>query len=71
VPSFHGTFYIPTQAGQNVHSKEFTEVSGSTEAFDKALEVANGNARLGMMVPIDEDFAENVWHEFRMNVEKR
>lgn len=71
VPSFHGSFCIPTRLGQNIHSAGFTDAAGSIEAYEKAIGVGKGMAAVGFKVLSDVGFADKVWQDFQTDIVKK
>ncbi|ETS85116.1 hypothetical protein PFICI_03141 [Pestalotiopsis fici W106-1] len=63
-PSFHGTFVIPLRDGENIHGPGFTRAGGTEEAFNTALEAANGMAATAWKVLRDQEFASKVMEKF-------
>jgi metal-dependent amidase/aminoacylase/carboxypeptidase family protein len=64
VPSFHGSFAIPTCAEAALHSKLFAAAAGKSEAHEAALQSAKGMAMMALRVIIDEQFAVKVRRDF-------
>ena len=63
-PGFHGAFGIGTKEGEANHTKGFTAVAGTEEAFGLAMECGKGMALVGWRVLTDVVFAERVQKEW-------
>lgn len=65
VPSFHGTFILPTSPGVALHSPQFAEAAASDGAHFAAMESAKGMAMLALRVLAQGDVADGARHDFQ------
>lgn len=64
VPSFHGTFVIPTEPDVAIHNPAFAAAAGTDEAHVEAIACAKGMAMLALRVLVDDSIAEGAKRDF-------
>ncbi|KJZ75223.1 hypothetical protein HIM_05417 [Hirsutella minnesotensis 3608] len=64
VPSFHGTFNIPTSPDVAIHSRPFAEAANTDEAHEAAFKCAKGMAMLALRVLTENDVSDGARLDF-------
>jgi metal-dependent amidase/aminoacylase/carboxypeptidase family protein len=64
VPSFHGTFPIPTEPGVSMHHPKFAAHAATDEAHKAAIQCAKGMAMLTLRVLTDAKLREAALNDF-------
>ncbi|KAH0842614.1 Peptidase M20 domain-containing protein 2 [Fonsecaea pedrosoi] len=64
VPSFHGTFPIPTEPNVSMHHPRFAGHAATDDAHRAAITCAKGMAMLALRVLTDPRLVEEAWKDF-------
>lgn len=71
VPSFHGTFTIPTSGDCPAHNPKFAAAAGTEEAHAAAMTSAKGMAMLAFRVLTDDTVADGAKKDFETPDERQ
>jgi hypothetical protein len=64
VPSFHGVFGIPTEAGCPGHHPKFAKAAEVLESHEESILCAKAMSMLGWKILTEDDIAEQVRKDF-------